>query len=128
MTRWDVVNEFEAWAAVSAKLIGKSDDERQRLLAEWELTRVWHNANDAWARALASDIVDMRLERPQRYAEICAQVLSHGGEHDTDVGELSLSDDPSLETTHRMRAHSGAPEHASSPIPQGDNLATTPST
>jgi hypothetical protein len=105
MSRPDVVNDFEAWATVSAKLIGKTDEEGRELLARMDLTLVWKNANDAWAKALAGDIVDMRLHRAQRYAEICANVLSGLDDLSTDSLSLSLSDELSRQTTHRMQAH-----------------------
>lgn len=102
MSRPDVVNDFEAWATISSRLFGKTEEEQQDLLGELGLTEVWRNANLAWAKALASDIVDMRLHRAQRYAEICARVLDREAEL---AMLLSASDELSRQTTMRMRAH-----------------------
>lgn len=98
----DVVNDFEAWATISSRLFGKTQDEQRNLLTELGLTEVWKNANLAWAKALASDIVDMRLDRPRRYAEICARVLDREAEL---ALLLTASDELSGQTTMRMRAH-----------------------
>ncbi len=108
----DVVNDFEAWATISARLYGKSEGERRQLLAELQLTEVWDNANLAWARALADDIVDMRLHRPQRYAEICARVLDMEASLSL---EASLSDDLSRQSTHRIRLPPALEPAAESP-------------
>lgn len=104
MSELDVVNDFEAWATVSARLIHKNAAQRELLLARLGLTLVWKNANDAWSNALAHDIVDMRLQRAQRYAEICATVFDQEGA-ELDEPAVSISDELSLQTTHRMRAH-----------------------
>ncbi len=96
----DVVNDFEAWATVSSRLVSKSDDARAELLAELGVAEVWRNANLAWTRAIASDILEMRLDRARRYAEICARVLDRDTALDL---ASSLSDDLGLDTTHRIR-------------------------
>lgn len=108
MLRPDVVNDFEAWAKVSSMLIHKDEAAQATLLARLDLADVWQNANAAWAKALADDIVDMRLDRAQRYAEICASVLGRDPE-EAYLLSLSMSDEFSQQTTLKMRAHPGAP-------------------
>ena len=102
----DVVNDFEAWATVSSRLIGKGPDAQKSLLAELGVGEVWRNANLAWARAIASDMLEMRLDRAQQYAEICARVLDREAEL---ALATSISDDLGLQTTHRMKAHPPGP-------------------
>jgi hypothetical protein len=105
----DVVNDFEAWATVSSRLFGKSVTAQKELLTELRVDEVWRYANLAWARAIAADIVEMRLDRAQRYAEICARVL----DRELEVAQGSLSDEQGSHTTHRMRAHPPPPAEPS---------------
>ncbi len=116
----DVVNDFEAWARVSAELADRGEDERPQFLHALGLSAVWRNANAAWGRAIASDIVEMRMDRAQRYAEICAEVQAVGRGDligDDDVLSLSQSEDDELDlqVTHRMRAVSAPVEVTSAP-------------
>jgi hypothetical protein len=69
----DVVNDFDAWASVSAELHGLSAAEAERLLADLTVAEVWETADAAWSKAMAIDIADMRLERIHAYAAVCAR-------------------------------------------------------
>jgi hypothetical protein len=72
----DVVNDFDAWARVSVRLLGKTDDERDELLCALGIDKVWGNADSAWAKALAEEILEARLDRLRRYAAACATAIA----------------------------------------------------
>ena len=71
----DVTNDFDAWAAVSAKLMQRTPAEVEYLLASLGVAAAWPAANDAWSRTLAHDLMKNQLERARRYAEKCHQEL-----------------------------------------------------
>ncbi len=68
----DPATDFEAWASLAARLRERPSSERARLLHELGLTPTWDGIHEAWSRALNDDIVNRRMERPNRYLEICA--------------------------------------------------------
>ncbi|MSP25540.1 MAG: hypothetical protein EXR75_10320 [Myxococcales bacterium] len=72
MTIRDVANDFETWAQVAARLRGRSASEREQLLHELGLTQAWGGVHEAWSHALNEDITERRMDRPNRYVEICA--------------------------------------------------------
>ncbi len=71
----DVVNDFDAWAAVSAKLLQRTPAEVEHLLGSLGVAGAWPAANDQWSRTLAHDLMKNQMERPRRYAEKCHQEL-----------------------------------------------------
>jgi hypothetical protein len=90
----DVVNDFEAWAAVSTCLQGLRDDQSEQLIDQLGIADVWDTADAAWSKALAEELLDMKLDRITRYAEICARSLGarrrgNGPELHTDADSVS---------------------------------------
>jgi hypothetical protein len=71
----DVVNDFEAWAKVSAQLHGLGDAHCELVLTELGILELWNNADAAWSRALSADMNDMKLDRAKRYGVIFAREL-----------------------------------------------------
>ena len=71
----DVVNDFEAWARVSAELHGRDEAEGDLLLQRQGLAGVLENGHASWSKALAGDMVELSLRRVLRYAEILAEEL-----------------------------------------------------
>lgn len=72
----DVVNDFESWARLSARLQGRDDDQAEALLHQLGVASVWENADATWAKTLASELTEMRMTRVRRYAEIVAEELA----------------------------------------------------
>jgi hypothetical protein len=121
----DVVNDFDAWASVSAELHGLSEQEAQRLLAGLGVSEVWETADAAWSKAMSIDIADMRLDRIHAYAAVCARarVLGqatedfrhralYGQQHDVEPSRRAMqkggtpfsSDPEDRQATRRMHA------------------------
>jgi len=71
----DVVNDFEAWATVSAQLYDRTEDEAQQILEGLGIAEVWDNADAGWAKAVAGDISELRLERVERLGATYAREL-----------------------------------------------------
>lgn len=71
----DVVNDFESWAKLSARLRGRDEAEADALLRRLGVLDVWDNADATWAKTLASEMIEMRMARVRRYAEIVAEEL-----------------------------------------------------
>ena len=74
-TRPDVEHDFEAWAAVSARLLKRSADERAAVLTDLALASVWAGADAHWRRCIADDVAADRDERPARYSAVCAEEM-----------------------------------------------------
>ncbi len=71
----DVVNDFETWARVSARLLKRKPKERKQILAELELEFIWPDANERWSAVLAQEVVDERDRRTKQYGAICAEEM-----------------------------------------------------
>jgi hypothetical protein len=71
----DIVNDFDAWAAVSAKLLGRSKGDTEHLLLSLGVAATWPTAEAFWSRTIARDLMTHQLERIRRYADKCAQEL-----------------------------------------------------
>lgn len=72
LTSRGVKDEFEAWAALAARMrVGRAQD-RAAMLRQHGLEEHWESINEAWARCLNEDIAAGAMGRPHRYAELCA--------------------------------------------------------
>ncbi len=71
----DVVNDFDVWAMVSARLLKRSAQEKQTILEQLLLDRAWDEANDHWLEVLAQDLVADRKDRIHRYHQLCSEEL-----------------------------------------------------
>lgn len=112
----DVVNDFDTWANVSARLTERSDEEHARILGELGIAEVWDNADAAWSKALAGEILDMRFDRVQQYGAICARELA----------ARSREDDVTTQRDFRHRATFGDREDEPSSTRQVRQIGGTP--
>ena len=69
--------DFLSWATVAARLRNRPLDEQDAILEElgWDGAS-WRGANELWARRITDDIAAQRLERPQRFAQLCREEMS----------------------------------------------------
>src|ERR1700734_2492397 len=68
--------DFEAWAALSARMLGRTLDERLDMLEELDVRSAdWMRSDEHYASALAADLAEGRMERPERYAGKCVAEL-----------------------------------------------------
>ena len=72
----DLVNDFESWARLAARLQGRDEAQADALLQRLGVASVWDNADATWAKTLANEMIEMRLSRVRRYAEIVAEELA----------------------------------------------------
>ena len=100
----DVVNDFESWARLSARLHGRDEAYADALLKRLGVASVWDIADATWAKTLASEMIDMRMARVRRYAEIVAE----------EIRGRAL-ERPSPEGDFRQRVIYGSPEPARPP-------------
>ncbi|MSP25915.1 MAG: hypothetical protein EXR75_12295 [Myxococcales bacterium] len=94
-----VLDDFDGWAAVSAKLAGRTAQEAEFLLAQFGLGQSWPAADAHWSRELGNDLLALKLERATRYAERCARELERrraGRAESADVELTSLHVEPSF--------------------------------
>lgn len=63
--------EFDRWAQASAKLLRRSVIERAEALRDSGIANTWKEVDEFWYEALIQDIDSGRLERLNRYMEIC---------------------------------------------------------
>jgi len=75
-TEADLQSNFDAWAAVSVRLVKRTEAEATAILAQLGLSRCWPEADQIWQKALCNDIESGRQQRLSRYAELCAAELA----------------------------------------------------
>jgi hypothetical protein len=64
--------DFEAWAELSARMLGRTLDERFDMLEELGVRSAdWMRSDEHYTSALAADLVEGRMERAERYAGKC---------------------------------------------------------
>ena len=69
--------DFDAWAAVAARMLRLDLEGRAAVLEELEIeSPVWDDAEAYWARALAAELASGSFARAQRYAALCCQELA----------------------------------------------------
>ncbi len=71
----DVERDFEAWAAVSARLRKRGRERQNAILRQLGIAEVWPAANEAWTKVLSEDMAADRLQRVNRYGQICAEEI-----------------------------------------------------
>ena len=71
----DVQSDFEAWAEVSVLLLGQPAETSGAILWQRGLTEIWPQADGHWTDVLCEDMANGRLERIDRYGELCAHEL-----------------------------------------------------
>ena len=72
----DVEASFEAWATVSARLLGRTEVQAAAVVAELGLGERWPRAEAKWTARLARDMSNGVLGLVERYAEACARELA----------------------------------------------------
>src|SRR5690606_24477653 len=81
----DIDVAFEQWALASARLLRRTVIERAQVLSECEFTASWQSIDEHWYEALVQDIDSGRLERLDRFMEICADEMVRREEMDEEV-------------------------------------------
>ena len=68
--------DFEAWAELSARMLGRTLDEQLDMLKELDVRSAdWTRSDQHYAGALAADLAEGRMERAERYAGKCVAEL-----------------------------------------------------
>ena len=68
--------DFEAWAELSARMVGRTLDEQLDMLEELDVASAdWTLSDQHYVSALAAEIADGRMERTERYARKCMAEL-----------------------------------------------------
>ncbi len=85
-----VVEDFDAWAAVSARLMKRSDEEKQQILEGMWVVDEWLEAEKKWNRALADDLPTEDRKLFSRYQSIIGKELERRkkGEEYLDLSDL----------------------------------------
>ncbi len=68
----DVLNDFDAWAVVSARIAGRTEQEVAFLLSELGVAHAWVDAEARWSRVLGRELSLGELEHATRYTVRCA--------------------------------------------------------
>jgi hypothetical protein len=64
--------DFEAWAALSFRLLGATEEEKAAAAGALGLTiEAWTRLDEAYLRALSDDLIAGRMERPALYRAAC---------------------------------------------------------
>jgi hypothetical protein len=66
---------FDAWAAISVKLLRRSIAERAAVLCEAKVDDTWRDFDAHWSGVLLEDLRAGRSERVDRYVQLCAEEL-----------------------------------------------------
>jgi hypothetical protein len=72
------MNDFLAWARISARLWRRPPAERVRIIREAGAASSWSEADSHWFEVLLGDVRAGRLDRLDRYTALCAQALQEG--------------------------------------------------
>jgi hypothetical protein len=67
----DLERDFELWARLAARLRLASEAHRAAILEGQGLADRWTAIHEIWSRVLVEDIAAGRMERPNRYLELC---------------------------------------------------------
>jgi hypothetical protein len=68
--------DFEAWAELSARMLGRTLDEQLDTLEELDVRSAdWTRSDQHYASALVADLAEGRMERAERYAGKCVAEL-----------------------------------------------------
>jgi hypothetical protein len=71
----DLGADFDAWAAVSARLLGRAAPEHAALLAALGIGDGWAASDAKWTARLARDMSNGVLDLVDRYGAICAREM-----------------------------------------------------
>ncbi len=74
-SRPKLMNDFNSWARISARMLRRPVADRVILLRDRGLVDDWSEADAHWYDVLVEDIEAGRLERVEVYAELCAEAL-----------------------------------------------------
>ena len=95
---------FDAWADLSARLATRTQEETFDILDEHDLEVTdWQRCEGHYARALAEDIAQGRMERARHYADTCVAEMEKRPGTTEASGEVA----PAPEQIDAMRADSG---------------------
>ncbi len=72
----DVLDDFNAWAIVSARLRKRTARQVVAVLAELGLAEIWPRADAHWRAELVEDLAVGDMERAFRYSSVCAADLA----------------------------------------------------
>lgn len=87
-TMVDLAEDFEAWAALAARVRILPDAARAIVLERAGVSRVWDAVNEEWSRRMNDEIRSGALARPNRYLALCEAELARSEE----VAPATLAD------------------------------------
>ena len=122
-------HDFEAWAAVSARLLKRNEEERSAIIDNLELSDVWAEADEHWSQQISAGVSadDMRLAN--RYGEICAvEILARraaGGTQTARPTPPTPPPQPPPAESPSARQQLVGPQAAGPPAPIGAALPVT---
>jgi hypothetical protein len=68
--------DFDAWARLSARLLKRRPEEREKILEAAKLDpAVWARCDDHWSGVLSGDLAEGELDRARIYSRCCADEL-----------------------------------------------------
>ncbi len=100
----DIDVDFEDWAVASSKLLRRSIADRAQALRDAGLASNWAEVDERWYEVLVQDLDTGRLDRLNRYMEICDEELRLRAEREGDAsspltrigGPLEPVDEPAV--------------------------------
>jgi hypothetical protein len=72
----DLVDDFDAWARVTAELLGLDDDSRAQQLERQDLAARWEQADRHWSQFMGRELGAARVEHLARLRAVCQGVLA----------------------------------------------------
>ncbi len=70
--RRNIWSDFDAWVAVAGRLHGRSEAERQELLARVGISHLWDAVDRQWCRRMVDAIGDGDMEQAFVFNQSCA--------------------------------------------------------
>ncbi|HHH11247.1 MAG TPA: hypothetical protein ENK23_04145 [Sorangium sp.] len=118
----DLLNDFGAWARLSAQLLRRTVGDRARIIFEAGVAAQWAPADAHWSAVIMADVQRGDLRRPNYYASLCREDL----EARRRAGERWHSPSDELRAKVPPRRQFGAPRHSTSAPPPQSIMAPPP--
>jgi len=71
-----MLNDFDAWARISARLRSRTEAQRRAILTEHDAVESWQQVDAHWRSVLINDIATGDMERAFRYSDACSTDLA----------------------------------------------------
>lgn len=127
--RPNVEEVFEAWAHVAARVRKRTREEQQKILGGLGIGAEWDSVHETWSKRLNEDILANRMDRPQRYAQICREEQ----ERRRRTGGAAADAPPAMPKTEAapemfkpLTGGSGPPPPLPQPLPPNVQLGVKP--